>query len=130
MRRPHIYIYATVISLLTALLAPHPLTAALAVLATALWGEWLLLWLYSAKWPLETYREKARVGQYLAAYDPRRRIYHFFWRAEPTRSEFGISAAQTLHEMFASLALLAGGVFGRGSTRKRTLCQVHNQGAG
>jgi hypothetical protein len=57
------------------------------------------------RWPLEPYREKARVGQYLAAYDPRRRLYHILWKAEPTRSEFGISAAQTIHEMFASLAL-------------------------
>jgi uncharacterized membrane protein YgcG len=108
MRRPHIYIYATVISLLTALLAPHPLTAALAVVATLLWGEWLLLWIYSASWPLEPYREKARVGQYLAAFDPRRKTYHIFWRAEPTRSEFGIAAAHTLHEMYASLALRPG----------------------
>jgi hypothetical protein len=77
------------------------------VATTALWGEWLLLWLYST-WPLEPYREKARVGQYLAAYDPRRRLYHVLWRAEPTRSEFGIAAAQTLHEMYASLALQPG----------------------
>jgi hypothetical protein len=108
MRRPHIYIYASLLALLAALLAPHPLTAALAVLATALWGEWLLLWIYSTSWPLEPYREKARVGQYTAAYDPRRKIYHFFWRVEPTRSEFGIAAAQTLHEMYASLALRPG----------------------
>ena len=108
MRRPHIYIYATLFSLAAALLAPHPLTAALAVAATALWGEWLLLWLYSMRWPLEPYREKVRVGQYLAAYDPRRRLYHIFWKAEPTRSEFGIAAAQALHEMYASLALQPG----------------------
>jgi len=106
MRRPHIYIYATLFSLAAALLAPHPLTAALAVAATALWGEWLLLWLYSMRWPLEPYREKVRVGQYLAAYDPRRKIYHVLWKAEPTRSEFGIAAAQAIHEMYASLASL------------------------
>jgi hypothetical protein len=105
MRRPHAYIYVTLAALAAALLAPHPLTAALAVAATALWGEWLLLWLYSMRWPLEPYREKVRVGQYLAAFDPRRKIYHILWKAEPTRSEFGISAAQTIHEMFASLAL-------------------------
>jgi hypothetical protein len=108
MRRPHIYIYAALFSLAAALFAPHPLTAALAVATAALWGEWLLLWVYSVKWPLEPYRQKVRVGQYLAAYDPRRRLYHFFWRAEPTRSEFGIAAAQTLHEMYASLALRPG----------------------
>ena len=108
MRRPHIYIYASLLALLTALFELHPLTAALAVLATALWGEWLLLWLYSSSWPLEPYREKARIGGYLAAFDPRRKIYHFFWRAEPTRSEFGIAAALTLHEMYASLALRPG----------------------
>jgi len=108
MRRPHVYIYATLFSLAAALLAPHPLTAALAVAATALWGEWLLLWAYGHKWPLEPYREKVRMGQYLAAYDPRRKIYHILWRAEPTRSEFGISAAQAIHEMYASLALQPG----------------------
>ena len=108
MRRPHAYIYITLAALAAALLAPHPLTAALAVAATALWGEWLLLWVYSMKWPLEPYREKARVGQYLAAYDPRRKIYHVLWKAEPTRSEIGISAAQTIHEMYASLALQPG----------------------
>jgi hypothetical protein len=108
MRRPHIYIYATLLALLAALLVPHPLTALVAVATAALWGEWLLLWLYSAKWPLEPYREKTRIGGYVAAFDPRRKIYHVFWRAEPTRSEFGISAAQTLHEMYASLALRPG----------------------
>jgi hypothetical protein len=105
MRRPHIYIYITLAALAAALFAPHPLTAALAVAATALWGEWLLLWLYSMRWPLEPYREKTRIGGYLAAFDPRRKIYHVLWKAEPTRSEFGISAAQTIHELFASLAL-------------------------
>ena len=105
MRRPHVYIYVTLAALAAALLAPHPLTAALAVVATALWGEWLLLWLYSMRWPLEPYREKALVGQYTAAYDPRRRLYHILWKAEPTRSEYGIAAAQVVHEMFASLAL-------------------------
>ena len=108
MRRPRIYIYAALFALAAALLAPHPLTALMAVATTALWGEWLLLWLYSMKWPLEPYREKTRVGQYPAAFDPRRRIYHVLWKAEPTRSEFGISAAQTLHEMYASLALQPG----------------------
>ncbi len=105
MRRPHAYIYATLFALAAALFAPHPLTAALAVAATALWGEWLLLWLYSMRWPLEPYREKVQVGQYTAAYDPRRKIYHILWKAEPTRSEFGIAAAQVVHEMYASLAL-------------------------
>jgi len=104
MRRPHIYIYITLAAFAAALYL-HPLTAALAVAATALWGEWLLLWLYSMKWPLEPHRERARIGGYLAAYDPRRKIYHILWKAEPTRSEFGISAAQTIHEMYASLAL-------------------------
>jgi hypothetical protein len=77
----------------------------LAVAATALWGEWLLLWVYSMRWPLEPYREKAQIGGYLAAFDPRRKIYHVLWKAEPTRSEFGIAAAQAIHEMYASLAL-------------------------
>jgi hypothetical protein len=108
MRRPHAYIYITLAVLAAALFAPHPLTAALAVAATALWGEWLLLWLYSMRWPLEPYREKMQVGRYLAAFDPRRKIYHIFWKAEPTRSEFGIAAAQTIHEMYASLALQPG----------------------
>jgi hypothetical protein len=108
MRRPHIYIYITLAALAAALLAPHPLTALMAIATTALWGEWLLLWLYSMRWPLEPHREKTRVGQYLAAFDPRRKIYHVLWKAEPTRSEFGISAAQTIHEMYASLALQPG----------------------
>jgi hypothetical protein len=108
MRRPHIYIYATFFALAAALLAPHPLTALMAIAATALWGEWLLLWIYGHKWPLEPYREKVQVGRYLAAFDPRRKIYHVLWKAEPTRSEFGISAAQTIHEMYASLALQPG----------------------
>jgi len=107
MRRPHIYIYITLAAFAAALYL-HPLTAALAVAATALWGEWLLLWLYSMKWPLEPHREKARIGGYLAAYDPRRRLYHILWKAEPTRSEFGIAAAQAIHEMYASLALQPG----------------------
>ena len=107
MRRPHIYIYATLFAFAAALYL-HLLTAALAVAATALWGEWLLLWLYSMKWPLEPHREKARIGGYLAAYDPRRRLYHILWKAEPTRSEFGIAAAQAIHEMYASLALQPG----------------------
>jgi hypothetical protein len=105
MRRPHVYIYATLFALAAALFAPHPLTALMAIAAAALWGEWLLLWIYGHKWPLEPYREKVQVGQYLAAFDPRRKIYHVLWKAEPTRSEFGISAAQTIHEMYASLAL-------------------------
>jgi hypothetical protein len=105
MRRPHIYIYATLAALAAALLAPHPLTALMAIAATALWGEWLLLWIYGHKWPLEPYREKTQVGQYTAAFDPRRRLYHVLWKAEPTRSEFGIASAQVVHEMFASLAL-------------------------
>ena len=107
MRRPHIYIYATLFAFAAALYL-HPLTAALAVAATALWGEWLLLWIYSMKWPLEPHREKARIGGYLAAFDPRRKIYHILWKAEPTRSEFGIAAAQAIHEMYASLALQPG----------------------
>ena len=108
MRRPHLYVYATAAALAAALLAPHVLTALAAAAAAALWGEWLLLWIYGRSWPLEPYREKVQIGRYTAAYDPRRRLYHFFWRAEPTRSEFGISAAQTLHEMYASLALQPG----------------------
>jgi hypothetical protein len=108
MRKPHVYIYASLFSLIAALLAPHPLTALMAIATTALWGEWLLLWIYGHRWPLEPHREKVRVGQYLAAFDPRRRMYHILWRAEPTRSEFGIAAAQTLHEMYASLALQPG----------------------
>ncbi len=108
MRRPHVYVYATLFSLLAALLAPHPLTALMAVATTALWGEWLLLWIYGHKWPLEPYREKVRIGGYVAAFDPRRRLYHVLWKAEPTRSEFGIAAAQTIHEMYASLALRPG----------------------
>jgi hypothetical protein len=107
MRRPHIYIYVTLAALAAALLAPHPITALMAIATAALWGEWLLLWIYGHKWPLEPYREKVRVG-ILAAYDPRRRLYHVLWRAEPTRSEFGIAAAQTIHEMYASLALQPG----------------------
>jgi hypothetical protein len=75
-RRPHVYIYATLFSLAAALLAPHPLTALMAVATTALWGEWLLLWIYGHRWPLEPYREKVRIGGYVAAYDPRRKIYH------------------------------------------------------
>jgi hypothetical protein len=78
------------------------------VAAAYLWGRWLLLWLYSMKWPLEPYREKVEIGQYTAAYDPRRRLYHVLWKAEPVRSEFGISAAQAVHEMYASLALQPG----------------------
>ena len=105
MRRPHIYIYITLAALAAALLAPHPLTALMAIATTALWGEWLLLWIYGHRWPLEPHREKVQVGRYLAAFDPRRKIYHILWKAEPTRSEFGISAAQAIHEMYASLAL-------------------------
>jgi hypothetical protein len=105
MRRPHAYIYATLFALAAALLAPHPLTALMALATAVLWGEWLLLWLYSMRWPLEPLREKVQIGGYLAAYDPRRKIYHFLWKAEPTRSEHGIAAAQTIHEMYASLAL-------------------------
>jgi hypothetical protein len=105
MRRPHAYIYATLFALAAALLAPHPLTALMALATAVLWGEWLLLWVYSMRWPLEPLREKVQIGGYLAAYDPRRRLYHFLWKAEPTRSEFGISAAHTIHEMYASLAL-------------------------
>ena len=108
MRRPHIYIYVTLAALAAALLAPHPLTALMAIATTALWGEWLLLWIYGHRWVIEPYREKVQVGRYLAAYDPRRKIYHILWKAEPTRSEFGISAAQTIHEMYASLALQPG----------------------
>ena len=108
MRRPRVYIYAVFLSLASALLVPHIFTALLAVITTALWGEWLLLWLYGRYWPLEPYRERVQIGRYTAAYDPRRKMYHLLWEAEPTRSEFGISAAQTLHEMYASLALQPG----------------------
>jgi len=108
MRRPHIYIYAALFALAAALLAPHPLTALMAIATTALWGEWLLLWAYGHRWPLEPYREKMQIGRYVAAYDPRRRLYHILWKAEPTRSELGISAAQPIHEMYASLALQPG----------------------
>jgi hypothetical protein len=104
MRRPHAYIYITLAAFAAALYL-HPVTVLALVAAAYLWGRWLLLWLYSMKWPLEPYREKVEIGQYTAAYDPRRKIYHILWKAEPTRSEFGISAAQTIHEMFASLAL-------------------------
>jgi len=107
MRRPHAYIYIT-LAAFAAALYPHPLTALALVAAAYLWGMWLLLWLYSMKWPLEPHREKVEIGQYTAAYDPRRRLYHVLWKAEPTRSEFGISAAQTIHEMYASLALQPG----------------------
>jgi hypothetical protein len=107
MRRPHIYIYTALFAFAAALYL-HPLTAALAVAATVLWGEWLLLWIYGSRWPLEPHREKTRIGGYLAAFDPRRKIYHVLWKAEPTRSEFGISAAQAIHEMYASLALQPG----------------------
>ncbi|MDT7870765.1 MAG: hypothetical protein RQ839_11365, partial [Thermoproteus sp.] len=107
MRRPHAYIYVTLVALAAALY-PHPATALIAVAAAYLWGRWLLLWVYGFKWPLEPYREKVQIGQYPAAYDPRRRLYHILWKAEPTRSEFGISAAQTIHEMYASLALQPG----------------------
>jgi hypothetical protein len=107
MRRPHAYIYITLAAFAAALYL-HPATALALVAAAYLWGRWLLLWLYSMKWPLEPYREKVEIGQYTAAYDPRRKIYHVLWKAEPTRSEFGISAAQTIHEMYASLALQPG----------------------
>jgi len=107
MRRPHAYIYIT-FAALAAALYPHPATALIAVAAAYLWGRWLLLWVYGHRWPLEPYREKVQIGQYPAAYDPRRKIYHVLWKAEPTRSEFGISAAQTIHEMYASLALQPG----------------------
>ncbi|MFZ8810086.1 MAG: ATP-binding protein, partial [Pyrobaculum sp.] len=100
--------YATLFALAAALLAPHPLTALMAIATTALWGEWVLLWTYGHRWVIEPYREKVRIGGYVAAFDPRRKMYHILWKAEPTRSEFGISAAQTLHEMYASLALQPG----------------------
>jgi hypothetical protein len=104
MRRPHAYIYIALAAFAVSLYR-HPATALIAVAAAYLWGRWLLLWIYGRRWPLEPYREKVQVGQYTAAYDPRRRLYHVLWKAEPTRSEFGISAAQTIHEMYASLAL-------------------------
>ncbi len=107
MRRPHLYIYAALAAFAAAVFAPHWLTAAAAAVAALLWGEWLLLWIYRT-WPLEPYRERAQIGQYPAAYDPRRGLYHVFWEAEPTRSEFGTSAAATLHEIYASLALQPG----------------------
>jgi len=107
MRRPHAYIYIT-LAAFAAALYPHPATALALVAAAYLWGRWLLLWLYGHKWPLEPYRERVEIGQYTAAYDPRRKIYHILWKAEPTRSEFGISAAQVIHEMYASLALQPG----------------------
>ncbi len=108
MRRPHVYIYAVLLSLAAALLAPHPVTILIALAAAALWGEWLLLWIYCRRWPLEPYREKRQIGRYVAAYDPRRGLHHVLWMAEPTRSEFGISAASTVHELYASLALQPG----------------------
>jgi hypothetical protein len=107
MRRPHVYIYIALAAFAVSLYR-HPATALVAVAAAYLWGRWLLLWIYGFKWPLEPYRERAQIGQYPAAYDPRRKIYHVLWKAEPTRSEFGISAAQTIHEMYASLALQPG----------------------
>jgi len=108
MKRPHLYIYATVAALAAAALAPHVLTTLAAVAAAVLWGEWLLLWLYGRRWPLEPYREKRQAGRYEVVYDPRRKLYHVFWIAEPARSEFGVSAASVVHELYASLALQPG----------------------
>nr|KJR73338.1 MAG: hypothetical protein TU35_06480 [Thermoproteus sp. AZ2] len=69
-------------------------------------GEWLVLYAYSRLWwPLEPYREKKKVGKYVAAYDPRRKLYHFMWRAEPVITAFGIGASHIIHELYAGLAL-------------------------
>lgn len=106
MRRPHVYVYITAAALLTALAAPAEITALFAFLAVALWGEWLALRLFGA--PVEPVRERTTVGPFEAAYDPRRRLYHVFWRVEPVRTEWGIAAAPTLHEMYAQLALQPG----------------------
>jgi hypothetical protein len=105
-RRPNIYAYATIAALASASLVPDPLLAAVAALSAAVWGEWLLLWAYPR--PLEPYRERVEIGGFKAAYDPRRGLYHFFWRAEPNRSELGASAVPTLHELYAQLSLRPG----------------------
>ncbi|MCU7786329.1 DUF87 domain-containing protein [Pyrobaculum sp. 3827-6] len=86
----------------------YPPLALLAVLPVVAWGEEVLVWIHTRVAPLEPLRVAHREPGVEAAFDPRRGLYHVFWRAEPIHSVYGISAAPRLHEMYAKLSLRRG----------------------
>ncbi|MEM0468092.1 MAG: hypothetical protein QXT27_02695, partial [Pyrobaculum sp.] len=86
-----------------------PPAALLAVLAVIAWGEDLLLWMYTRLRPVEPRR--VAVGEesgFPAAFDPRNKLYHWLWLAEPTRSVLGMESEVVEHEMHHKLALRRG----------------------
>jgi hypothetical protein len=100
--RRHIF---AALALVAALLVPWPYSLIFA-LPVLMLGEWLVLYAYSVFWgPLEPLRVKKKVGKYTAAYDPKHKLYHFIWRAEPVVTAFGIAASHMIHELYAGLAL-------------------------
>ncbi|MEM4438041.1 MAG: DUF87 domain-containing protein [Pyrobaculum sp.] len=96
--------------LLVALIArAWPPAAALAAVAVLAWGDDLILWMYTRLRPVEPRR--IAVGEesgFPAAYDPKNRLYHWTWLAEPTRSVIGMEAEVVLHELYHKLALRRG----------------------
>lgn len=85
-----------------------PPLALLAVPLVLALGEEVLLWIYTRVAPLEPVRVLYEDGKLKAAYDPRHKLYHVFWRAEPVHSLYGIAAAPRLHELYAKLSLQRG----------------------
>ncbi|AET34285.1 ATP-binding protein [Pyrobaculum ferrireducens] len=83
----------------------YPPLALLAVLPVLAWGEEVLVWIYTRVAPLEPVRVLYEEPGVKAAYDPRRRLYHIFWAAEPVLSVYGIEAAPRLHELYSKLSL-------------------------
>ncbi|MEM1606133.1 MAG: DUF87 domain-containing protein [Fervidicoccaceae archaeon] len=86
-----------------------PPAALLAALAVVAWGEDLLLWMYTRLRPAEPRR--VAVGEesgFPAAFDPRNKLYHWLWLAEPTRSVLGMESEVVEHEMYHKLALRRG----------------------
>lgn len=85
-----------------------PPLALLAVPLVLALGEEVLLWAYTRVAPLEPIRVLYEDGRIKAAYDPRHKLYHVFWRAEPVHSLYGIAAAPRLQELYTKLSLQRG----------------------
>ena len=104
-RRDLIFLGLTL--LLAGLLIPYsPTFVFFAAAALWLWGEDALVWVYTRRRPVEPVRVPyGEPPAHMAAYDPRRKVWHWVWTVEPNRSVLGFASLGVIHEFYNKLAL-------------------------
>ncbi|MGC9171125.1 MAG: helicase HerA domain-containing protein [Thermoproteus sp.] len=97
-------LFLSSLALIAAAASAWPPLGALSAVPVLVWGEDVVLWLYTRARPVEPVRVPYGDG-FQAAYDPAHRLYHWLWDAEPVQSVLGVEAAARLHELYSKLSL-------------------------